>query len=252
MKIPFILLAALFAAAGPATAQDAKPETKGRLGCIYAAAGKVELRQAGKTDWLLSPKGRAIAQGDAIRTAGGAWCEILLKEGSFIKLEENSEMTAETLVAAAERREFSFSFLKGKALWMAMKLGNKINSAFSVRTPSAVCAVRGTAFSLLVSTSGETAVGLFEGAVALTGDAGEKTLLPGQEAAAGIGKLETKDRLSGLMLAEERRYRRIKKRVEDLRARLAAREDFIDDFVNRRQKAVADLEKRQQEKLKKR
>ena len=251
MKIPFILLSALLAAAGTVQAQDAKPQT-GRLGCVYAASGKVELRQAGRTDWLVSPKGRAIAQGDSIRTAPGAWCEILLKEGSFIKLEENSEMTAETLLAAAEKREFSFSFLKGKALWMAMKLGKKINSAFSVRTPSAVCAVRGTAFSLLVSTSGETAVGLFEGEVALSGAAGEKVLLPGQEGLAAPDKLEASDRLSRLMSAEERRYRRVKKRVDDLRARLAAREDFIDDFVNRRQKAVAYLEKRQQEKLKKR
>jgi len=251
MKIPFILLTALFAAAGPVCAQADAPQT-GRLGCVYAASGKVELRPAGKTDWLPSPKGRAIAQGDAIRTAPGAWCEILLKEGSFIKLEENSEMSAETLVAAAEKREFSFSFLKGKALWMAMKLGKKINSAFSVRTPTAVCAVRGTAFSLLVSTSGETAVGLFEGEVNFSGASGEKVLLPGQEASAGAAKLEASDRLSRLMSAEERRYRRVKKRVDDLRARLAAREDFIDDFVNRRQKAVADLEKRQQDRINKR
>jgi hypothetical protein len=247
-----IILAALFTAAGPVQAQNAKPQQLVRLGCLFEVSGKVELREAGKTAWQPAPKGQPVAQGDTIKTAAGAWCEVLLKEGSFVKIDENSEVTAEKLAVEAGKREFSFSFLRGKALWMVKKLGKKTASVFAVRTPAAVCAVRGTDFSMLVEPSGETKLGLFEGEVALSGTSGEKLLKAGGEATAAADKIETADRLSGLMKGEQRRYNRLKKRVEDLRRRLAAREDFIDDYVNRQQKALADFEARRQEKLKKR
>jgi hypothetical protein len=44
----------------------------------------------------------------------------------------------------------------------------------------------------------------------------------------------------------------VKGRVEALRKRLAAREDFLDDYMNRQQKAVSALESRRKEKLDKR
>ena len=224
----------------------------GETGCVYDLKGSVEILKSGRATWEPAPKGRPVAEGDRIKTGAGAWCEILFKEGSFIKLDENSETAADSLKVSAEGRVFSFSFLKGKALWMAAKLKGKLTSKFSVRTPTTVCAVRGTDFSMIVSTSGQTTVGLFEGKVALSGGQGEKELLAGGEATAGAAGLTVQGRLSKLMKAEEKRYSKVKNRVENLRKRLEARDAFIDDYINRQQKKLSDFDSRRKEKLNKR
>lgn len=227
------------------------PAAAGQMACVYDLEGEVSVQKPG-AGWGAAAKGAPLNEGDSLRTGGKAWCELLFKDGSYVKLEAGSEVSMEKLLAGKEERALSFSFLRGKALWMAAKLKKLAASKFSIRTPTAVCAVRGTDFTMIVSTSGETAVGLYEGEVALSGEAGEKTLAAGGEAAAGASGVTVQDRLSGLMKAEERRYRRVKGRVESLRKRLAEREDFIDDYMRRQEKSLSDFEKRRQEKLKRR
>ncbi|MCM2267542.1 MAG: FecR family protein [Elusimicrobiales bacterium] len=240
-----ILLVLIFAA-------QAMPATAAAVGCVYDLNGPVTMQKPGETDWLPATKGAAITEGDKLRTGARAWCEILFKDGTYIKMEADSETGAEELKTGAAGRSFSFSFLKGKALWMAAKLKWKTASRFTVRTPSAVCAVRGTDFTLVVSTSGATSIGLFEGKVAVSSGTAGQDLNAGGEAFVSGGTIAIQGRLSALMKAEERRYARVKGRVEKLRGRLAERDNFIDDYVARQQKTVADFEKRRQEKLGKR
>ena len=252
MNYAMIILCALLTAGTTFGTGAASAAAPGQVACVYDLAGEVSVQKTGSAAWLTAGKGLPLAEGDKVRTGSTAWCEILFKDGTFIKLDSDSETAAETVKITAEERSLSFSFLKGKALWMAAKLKKKIASKFSVHTPSAVCAVRGTDFSIAVSTSGETAIGLFNGVVALSNDSGEKELLPGGEASAGTGGIAVKDRFSTLMRAEEKRYIRIKGRVDSLRKRLEERNDFIDDYVSRQEKKLSDFEQRRQEKLKKR
>ena len=230
----------------------ALPLRAGETGCIYDLKGPVELMKAGQEAWRPALKGRPVTEGDRIKTGAKAWCEILFKDGSFIRMEERSDAAAETLKSSAEERVFSFSFLKGKALWMAAKLKGKIVSRFSVRTPTVVCAVRGTDFSMLVSTAGQTTIGLFDGIVALSGGGLDKELLAGGEASADAAGLSVQAQLSKLMKGEEKRYSKVKDRVESLRKRLEERDTFIDDYINRQQKKLSDFDARREEKLKNR
>ena len=223
----------------------------GETGCIYDLNGSALTLKSGTSAWQPARKGMPVSEGDSLRTGKGAWCEIIFRDGTFVKLEENSETAAEALRSSAAERTFSFSFLKGKALWMAAKMKGAVTSRFSIRTPAAVCAVRGTDFSLLVSSTGQTTVGLFEGKVALSSGTVEKELLAGGEASASAGEIAVQARLSRLMQAEEKRYARVKGRVESLRKRLAERDSFIDDYVARQQKALSDFETRRKAKLKK-
>jgi hypothetical protein len=177
----------------------------GQVACVYdLGGGATELRHGG-AEWLPAAKGVSLAEGDSLRTGTGAWCDLLFKDGTFVKVDENSETSLRTLKLSAEERIFSFSFLKGKALWMAAKLKGKIASKFEIHTPAAVCAVRGTDFATVVSSSGLTTVGLFDGKVELSSGAVQKDLLPGGEASASYGDIAVQARLSRLMQAEERR-----------------------------------------------
>lgn len=232
-------------------AVQAAAVSAGETGCVYDLGGGALIKKAGASAWQPARKGLPVAEGDSLQTGKGAWCEVLFRDGTFVKLEENSETSADSLKTSAGERTFSFSFLKGKALWMAAKMKNAAASRFSIRTPSAVCAVRGTDFSMLVSTAGETTVGLFEGKVALSSGTVEKELLSGGEASASAGEIAVQARLSRLMQAEQRRYARVKGRVENLRKRLAERDAFIDDYIARQQKALDEFEARRKAKLKK-
>ena len=239
-----ILAAALFLPALPLLAAPS--------GCLYDLGGTVEIHKAGAPGWAPARKGDALEQGDRVRTGEKAWCELLLRDGSYVKLDAGSETAADELKASAGERALSFSFLRGKALWMAARLKARAASKFSVRTPSAVCAVRGTDFSITVSTSGETTVGLFEGAVAVGSGSQETELGAGQEAYAGPAGLTVEGRLSKFMQAEERRCAKVRSRVAGLRKRLAERETFLDEYMAKQAKRLADFDARRAERLKNR
>ncbi|HNW45178.1 MAG TPA: FecR family protein [Elusimicrobiales bacterium] len=229
------------------------PASAGQAGCVYDLSGPAQILRAGQEAWLAAGKGSPLGAGDKLRTGERGWCEVLLKDGTFVKLEAGSETLVEDLGVAPDSRSFSFQLLRGKTLWLAAKLKAAVRSKFLVRTPSAVCAVRGTDFSLIVSSAGATSLGLFEGKVAVSAPGGpEQELLSGNEASAGEGGIALKTGLSREMKAEERRCAKLKNRVESLRKRLAERDDFIEDYINRQQKKLSDFETRRAEKLRKR
>ena len=226
----------------------------GETACVYAVSGDVQLMKTGGTAWLPAAKGMPVSEGYKLKTGRKASCEILFKDGTFLKVAAGTETSFDELQIAPEGRNYLFTLLRGRALWLAAKL-KKLKSRFSVHTPSSVCAVRGTDFAVIVSSSGETNVGLFEGAMLVSG-AGEgrqeKELLAGSEAFTAGGEVAVEARFSRLMQAEKRRYEKLKDRVEKLRKRMEEREGFVDDYVNRQRKKLSELERRRQEKLNKR
>lgn len=220
--------------------------------CVYDKGGIVEVERGGKS--FSASKGALLEQGDKVKAGKDAWVELLMAEGTFIRLEAGTEASLDELGLAGGERSFSFGLLRGKALWLAAKLKNLAAAKkFSVRTPSAVCAVRGTDFTVIVSTSGETSIGLFEGKVAVSPPAGpEQELLPGGEARASGQGVAVESRMSALMKAEQRRYERVKKRVDDLRKRMQEREDFIGEYSKKLEKKLSERDARLKERLEKR
>jgi hypothetical protein len=221
----------------------------GQTACVYDLGGAAMVRGAGQQDWKPAAKGAPLAEGDSLRTGPGAWCELLFRDGTFVRVDEGSETAISEMKSSSEERVFSFAFLKGKALWMAAKLKGRMVSKFEVHTPSAVCAVRGTDFSTAVSTGGAVTVGLFDGKVELSSGTVEKELLPGGEASASYGEIAVQARLSRLMQAEQRRCARLKARVDGLRKRMEERDGFIDEYIGRQKKALEGLESRRKSKL---
>ena len=82
-----LLAAALFLPALPLFAAPS--------GCLYDLSGPVEIFKAGAPGWAPARKGDALDQGDRVRTGEKAWCELLLRDGSYVKLDAGSETAAE-------------------------------------------------------------------------------------------------------------------------------------------------------------
>jgi hypothetical protein len=252
--LPLVFLTPLFGAApevSVATGAPAVTSNPSATACVYQFKGDVWMLEPDGKAWLTLKSAVPLKEGTRLKTGAGAWCQVLAGDGTFINLYENSETVVETLRLDKDGRDFGFNFIRGRILWMAAKLKHKM-SKFVIRTTSAVCAVRGTDFSIDV-TSSTTDIGLFEGQLNIASGGRETALSAGSEAVAGSGsEVQVNARLSKFMEAEKRRYLKLKKHADDLRLKLEARENFIDEFVQDQQKKLRDFENRRQEKLNKR
>ncbi len=235
------IIAAPLLAAFPAAAAGAP------VAALYEVRGEADLRGPEGT-WEPAPKAAELVRGSAVRTRSGSYADILYADGTIVRVAENSSLEIEDLRLSADERAFSVKALAGKFLFMAARIGRR-SSRFSVRTPSAVCAVRGTDFAVLVSSS-SSEVGLFEGSLEVTGDGEPEILEPGQQASAAEGAVLVSPRLDRAMQAEKRRYEKLRSYVRKTRARLAAREDFLQEHIGKRAGRLKGFDDRREEKLK--
>jgi len=151
------VLAALLLAAGQVSAQRAAgavvPEGK-----IFNARGKVECLRAGRKAWEPVTPPFTLVQGDTVRTGPRSTAEIYMRHGAKVRLKANTRFRIEKI--SPERN--SVRVMAGRLeAWIKKNTRRR----FEVRTPSAVCAVRGTTFSVAVYRDGRTVWDLFKGAV---------------------------------------------------------------------------------------
>ncbi len=106
--------------------------------------------------------GMQLSEGDRIRTSASTAELRLSPNGSIIKLSRNTEFRIESLSGGKSPDTNAFSLASGKLRTVAAK---KIGTAYEVRTPSAVCGVRGTDFGMEVQEGVREGVAVRDGVV---------------------------------------------------------------------------------------
>jgi hypothetical protein len=140
--------AALCASVSPAGAQAA-----GTAEVILARA-PVEVVVKGQTAAQPLQKGARLSEGDRVRTGKGGVAEVVLGDGSVVRVGELSDLEIDKLdVDAANQPTTSrFTLASGQArAWVARQVVAKASTGtgrFSVQSPTAVAAVRQTDFAL--------------------------------------------------------------------------------------------------------
>lgn len=151
-----ILMTLCFAVmSAPAFAQEQVESFTAKL---FTAKGTVEVLKKGAADWIAAKAPYPLDAGDQVRTAGKSKAEIYIKYGSKVRLEANTTFE----ISKISPEENTVAVMKGKMQAWIRKFAGR---AFSVRTPAAVCAVRGTVFSVEVAETGATTWDLFSGAI---------------------------------------------------------------------------------------
>lgn len=185
--------------------------------------GTVMYLQSGDTEWDTAINGLAIGPNDRIRTKPRSSCDIELDDGSMIHVAANSETSVDRLELKEEEHVSSFKLLFGKVIASISKLKK---TKMEIRTPIAVCAVRGTEFAVETSSS-DTNVGVFEGQVAVVNPdvaqaPGEETLVnPEQETTVEKGiNPRIPAALREAMRQNRERMAEMRQRVKALRAKL--------------------------------
>jgi len=142
-------------ATGPAVAQELDEAFTAKL---FSSKGVVECLKAGTTTWRRVKAPYFLEVGDNIRTGPKAVAEIYIRYGSKVRLSSDTLFVL-TKVAPQEN---AVEVMKGKMQAWIRKFAGR---GFSVRTPAAVCAVRGTVFEVEVAENGRTMWDLFSGAI---------------------------------------------------------------------------------------
>lgn len=123
-------LAAFFVYSGDAVAAETAK--------ILFLKGSVEVKRAGAGDWTTAYKNMELAGGDVIKTGRASWAEIALDKdlGNIIKVDANTEIALDQLLPVR------LNLVTGSIYSLVEKLDK--GSTFEVRTPVAVCGVRGS------------------------------------------------------------------------------------------------------------
>jgi len=124
---------------------------------VKKISGDVRVKEADSEEWAALEGGMPLSSGDSIKTADGT-AEVYLDDKGVITVGRNSELE----FSALTKTESVFSLAFGN---IAAKIQHFLDEKLKmqVRTPSAVCAVRGTEFAVEYSQLGkDTGVAVFD------------------------------------------------------------------------------------------
>ena len=135
---------------------DHKP--MGKINFILGAPGDILINRTGNTEWVNARLFSRVHNGDKIKTQEESRCELKLNDDSIIRIGEKTNFT---LQKDEKNNKFNTEIKIGR-LWANIKRLSK-KSKFYLRTPTAVCSIRGTIYR--VESDSTTKVMVYEGVV---------------------------------------------------------------------------------------
>jgi hypothetical protein len=136
-------------------AAPARAQPRAGTAELKAVTGQVEIQSKGETQWRPATVGARLAEGDGIRAHAGASAVLDLPDGSTIFVAENSRMVVSKLEfdPQTQSRQAFLHLVVGKVRAVvsqaAVTLVRARQSNFTITTPTAVAAARGTVFEVL-------------------------------------------------------------------------------------------------------
>lgn len=152
----------ILATFGSIGSQSATSTTIGKINFILGKEFEVTIRHESEAKWFPVRLKMEIRRGDRIKTARETRCEIKLHDGSVIRIGENSEFDFQQSNLSTTTRQFEAGLSIGK-IWAVVTKWTNPKDDFSVKSPTAVCAVRGTIYRM--ETDSTTRVAVYDGQV---------------------------------------------------------------------------------------
>jgi len=139
------------------------PAVIGRINFLLGKSGDVSVHHSASTNWIPAKYKMSVFAGDQIKTEAESRCEVKLSDGSVIRIGEESLFDFEKANLAENKRQFSGTLKRG-SIWATIKklLWGKQES-FAIKSPTAVCAVRGTIYRMDADST--TRVAVYDGQV---------------------------------------------------------------------------------------
>jgi len=157
---------------------------------VSAIVGPVEWKAAsGRTFTALSNQANPVVRtGDELRTGPGGSAIVSLPDGSYMVVSENSKVVLEDIWSGNFKS--IMNLMLGQVRFYIQRLGGRPNP-YSVRTPTALIAVRGTTFDVFVDDAQDVEVRCIEGRITVESSR-EVILEPGFKTLVRPGDAPTK------------------------------------------------------------
>ncbi len=149
---------------------------------IVSLQGKGEFREATETRWRDASVRQKLAEGNFVRTADTSRMAVLLTDQTQVRLAANSMIQIKQV---GDNRDIG-TVLKQSAgrSWTQSK---NVPNRLTVETPSALAAIRGTDWELVVDEDGTSTLTVLSGEVLLSNEQGSVNIGVGEQAQAKIG-----------------------------------------------------------------
>ncbi len=141
---------------------------------VMIPEGFVDVRPGQAAPWTSVDGNLKLAVGAEIRTGADSKAGVLFPDGSRFLIGNNSLFSVED----TSKQRAGFRLKLGK---LRAAVAGYFASRFEVRTPSAVCAVRGTAFDIEVGADGNTEMSVAEGLVEVNDPKGNLAVVSSDE-----------------------------------------------------------------------
>lgn len=185
-----------------------------RAASVSATYGKVLYLRSGSYTWAQVSRGQIVNNGDQLKTATDARASVTFDDGSRVDLSPGTSFTLQQATPAASEMKVTLGGLKAF-------ISKSLNRRFQVRTPTAVCSVRGTEFAVSVDRGGETRVQMFSGLLAVSDRSGNEVLLKDTQSIdvtqGGLGRVTDARSSDGGEGGQDSDAKRTAKREVDLR-----------------------------------
>lgn len=134
----------------------------GKINFILGKPGTIKVKHYRSKNWLNAKLGMRVLNRDRITTTRETRCEILLQDGSVVRLGEKADFEFSDVYFSKNTKKVETELRKGRLWANIRKLAGK-DKKWQVKAPTAVCAVRGTIYRIDASTS--TDILVYEGEV---------------------------------------------------------------------------------------
>ncbi|OQX95595.1 hypothetical protein B6I21_04580 [candidate division KSB1 bacterium 4572_119] len=130
----------------------------GKVNFVLGGRGDIKVNHQGQRTWSNARLFSPVYNGDRFRTLSESRCEIRLAKKGTIRIGENADFTFKHDPITGKGN----STLKKGRFWASIK-GLFKQNRFQIRTPTAVCSIRGTIYRIDADSS--TKVLVYDGAV---------------------------------------------------------------------------------------
>jgi hypothetical protein len=157
---------------------------------IVSIDGKGEFREARQTTWQPAKVKQMVVASQFVRTGDSSKMALLFADKTPVRLGPNSMFQVEDPGQGAGGQ--TKIDLKQGRVWMHTK---SAAGGVTVKTPTALAAIRGTDWEIRVDADGATTLTVVSGEVAFSNEAGQVSVGANEQAVAVQGKAPTKTRL---------------------------------------------------------
>ncbi len=119
----------------------------GKVTFLIGAAGDVQIQHKKSDNWQNVKLYSSILNEDKIKTASESRCEVTLEDKSIIRIGENTVFCFLEASIDEYKKNVKSELQKGK-IWLNINKLKNNNDDFQIKTPTAVCAVRGTIYRI--------------------------------------------------------------------------------------------------------